>query len=131
MVGLQRSDQVMAAPIYLPADPEYGDPEIPAVAERRTTFVRNTTLLLRETKSGPATTALIAYAVLGTVMAAWLGLFVLCAVTLSDRPATDRDSPPTGGPKWPVTPRPTPPSRTDPLGSAPASTGAGSQGSAR
>lgn len=94
MVGLQRADEVMAAPIYLPADPEYGDPEIPAVAERRTSFVRNTTILLRETKSGPATTAIVAYSVLGTVMAVWVGLFAVCAVRLS----RDRSAPPAGPP---------------------------------
>lgn len=103
MVGLQRGDQVMAAPIYLPADPEYGDPEIPAVAERRTSFVRNTTLLLRETKSGPATTAIVAYSVLGTVVAVWLGLFVLCAVKLSVQGAAATAAPPLGGgPAWPA-----------------------------
>lgn len=103
MVGLQRGDQVMAAPIYLPADPEYGDPEIPAVAERRTSFVRNTTLLLRETKSGPATTAIVAYSVLGTVVAVWLGLFVLCAVKLSVQGAAAAAAPPLGGgPAWPA-----------------------------
>lgn len=131
MVGLQRGDQVMAAPIYLPADPEYGDPEIPAVAERRTAFVRNTTLLLRETKSGPAATAVIAYSVLGTVMAVWLGLFVLCAVKLSDRRLADHHSRSAGGPTWPATSGATPPFRTDPEGSAPAPTGAGGQGGAR
>ncbi|MGH9156693.1 MAG: hypothetical protein ACRD1K_12850, partial [Acidimicrobiales bacterium] len=47
-VGLFRGDQVMAAPVYLPADESIGASEIPAVAERRTRFVRNTTLLLRE-----------------------------------------------------------------------------------
>lgn len=131
MVGLQRSDEVMAAPIYLPADPEYGDPEVPAVGERRTDFVRNTTVLLRETKSGPATTAVIAYAALGTVMAVWLGLFVLCAVKLSDRPAPNRDSPPAGGPTRLATPTSPPQPRTDPVGNAPAPTGAGGQGGAR
>ena len=131
MVGLQRGDEVMAAPIYLPADPEYGDAEIPAVAERRTAFVRNTTLLLRETRSGPATTAVVAYAVLATVMAVWLGLFVLCALKLSDRRETGHDSPPAGGPTWPATPSSTPPSRTDPVSSAPAPSGAWGQGGAR
>ena len=96
MVGLQRDDEVMAAPIYLPADPEYGDPEIPALAERRTPFVRNTTLLLRETKSGPATTAIVAYSVLGTVMAVWIGLFALCAIKLSVHDPAASSSPPTG-----------------------------------
>ena len=48
MVGLQRGEQVMAAPIYLPADPEIGASAVPALPERQTAFVRNTTVLLRE-----------------------------------------------------------------------------------
>ncbi len=79
MVGLQRGDEVMAAPIYLPADPEIGAPEIPAVAERRTSFVRNTELLLREQRSGPSDTAMLAYSGLAVVVLVWIGLFSVCA----------------------------------------------------
>ena len=104
MVGLQRADEVMAAPIYLPADPENDDPEIPALAERRTPFVRNTSILLRETKSGPATTAMIAYAVLGTTLLVWFGLFALCAAKFSDDDPTEgRQRGPDLGPAEPVT----------------------------
>ena len=79
MVGLQRGDQVMAAPIYLPADEEIGAPEIPALAERRTPFVRNTDLLLRETHDGPGWAAVVGYGGLATMLAVWLALFALCS----------------------------------------------------
>ena len=83
MVGLQRGDQVMAAPVYMPADPEIGAPEVPAVAERREPFVRNTDLLLREAKDGPAWPALAAYAGVGLVTALWFGLLALAATRIS------------------------------------------------
>ncbi|HET9443066.1 MAG TPA: hypothetical protein VFO65_07065, partial [Acidimicrobiales bacterium] len=84
MIGLQRGDEVMAAPVYLPADPEIGAEEIPALPVRDATFVRNTELLLRESKPGPAWPALAAYAGVAVVAAMWLGLFGLCAVKLDD-----------------------------------------------
>ena len=74
MVLLLRGDQVMAAPVYSPADPEIDPPEIPAVPQRDTTFVRNTTLLLRETHPGPAWPALVAYSGLATLVAVWVAL---------------------------------------------------------
>ncbi|MDQ3680779.1 MAG: hypothetical protein M3378_09620 [Actinomycetota bacterium] len=79
MVSLQRGDEVMAAPVYLPADPEIGAPEVPAVAERRERFVRNTEVLLRESRPGPAWVRIAAYAGLAAVVAAWWALFALCA----------------------------------------------------
>jgi len=80
MVGLQRGDQVMAAPIYLPADPEIGAAAVPALAERRVAFGRNTDILLREAKAGPAGAALAAYAGVAVVSALWVTILVL-AVT--------------------------------------------------
>ncbi len=79
MVGLQRGDEVMAAPIYLPADPEIGAPAIPAQAERRVAFSRNTDILLREAKDGPAWPALASYAGVAVVLALWLWLFARAA----------------------------------------------------
>ena len=75
MVGLQRGREVMAAPIYLPADPEIGASAVPAQAERRVAFSRNTDILLREAKDGPAWPALLSYAGVAIVVAMWLGLF--------------------------------------------------------
>jgi len=75
MVGLQRGDQVMAAPIYLPADAEIGATAIPALAERRVAFTRNTDILLREAKDGPAWPALLSYLGVALVFSIWVALF--------------------------------------------------------
>jgi hypothetical protein len=79
MVSLQRGDEVMAVPVYLPADPEIGAPEVPAVPERTERFVRNTTILLREVRGGPAGTAIIAYSGLAVVVATFITLIALTA----------------------------------------------------
>jgi len=92
MVGLQRGDEVMAAPIYLPADPEIGASAIPAQAERRVPFSLNTDILLREGKDGPAWPALAAYAGVTLVVGLWLSLFVRAAARVRppSRPPGDR-----------------------------------------
>ncbi|MDQ3980640.1 MAG: hypothetical protein M3314_13975 [Actinomycetota bacterium] len=97
MVGLQRGDEVMAFPVYLPADPEINAPEIPAVPERRGPFVRNTTLLLREMHRGDPGAATAAYTGVAIVSLIWIVLFAVCAVKFSDQ---DEDAPVTrsGGP---------------------------------
>jgi len=74
----------MAAPVYLPADPEIGAPEIPALAERTTPFVRNTTLLLREQHDGPAWPALASYAGLATLVTLWVALMAFIARRVSE-----------------------------------------------
>ncbi len=91
MIGLQRGDEVMAAPVYLPADPEIGAAAVPAQAERREAFARNTDILLREAKDGPAWPALLGYAGVAVVLALWLSLFARTASRLR------RTSTPTGG----------------------------------
>ncbi|HEX2700055.1 MAG TPA: hypothetical protein VHM89_07620 [Acidimicrobiales bacterium] len=75
MVSLQRGDEVMAAPIYLPADAEIAASAVPALPERATPFVRNTDVLLREAKDGPAWPAALAYAGVALVAAVWIGMF--------------------------------------------------------
>ncbi len=97
MVGLFRGDQVMAAPVYLPADPAFGAPAIPALAERQTSFVRNTKLFLRETKPGPAWPAIVGYSGLSGVTAVWIGLFVLAVVRMEKQRESASDAPPTLG----------------------------------
>lgn len=79
MVSLQRGDEVMAVPIYLPADPEIGAPEVPAVAERTERFVRNTTILLREVRGGPAGAAIAAYSGLAVVVTIFIALIAITA----------------------------------------------------
>ncbi|MDQ6613361.1 MAG: hypothetical protein M3083_00970 [Actinomycetota bacterium] len=78
-VNLFRGDQLMAAPVYLPADPSIGAPAIPAVAERRVSFVKNVALLLREQHPGPAWPSVAAWSGLGTLVALWMALIALCA----------------------------------------------------
>ena len=79
MVGLQRADQVMAAPIYLPADPRIGASAVPALPERRVAFARNTDVLLREAHGGPAWPAVVAYSGLALILALWIGLWAFTA----------------------------------------------------
>jgi len=79
MVSLQRGDEVMAAPVYLPADPEIGAPEVPALPERTERFVRNTTILLREVRGGPPGAAVAAYSGLAVVAAIYIALIAFTA----------------------------------------------------
>ncbi|MGQ0743858.1 MAG: hypothetical protein ACT4OS_05905 [Acidimicrobiales bacterium] len=91
MVGLFRGDQVMAAPVFLPADPAIGAEEIPALAERQTRFVRNTTLFLRETRPGPLWPSLVSYGGLTVVVAGWVALFALAIVRVGVGDRRDGD----------------------------------------
>jgi hypothetical protein len=79
MVSLQRGNEVMAVPVYLPADPQIGAPAVPAVPERTERFVRNTTVLLREVRPGPAGAAVAAYSGLALLVAIWVTLIALGA----------------------------------------------------
>ncbi|MCA1694245.1 MAG: hypothetical protein LC749_05660, partial [Actinobacteria bacterium] len=69
MVGLQRGDEVMAVPVYLPADPEINAPAIAALPQRHAVFVRNTALLLREQHAGPTWPAVAGYSALAAMVA--------------------------------------------------------------
>ncbi len=103
MVSLQRGNEVMAVPVYLPADPQIGAPAVPAVPVRTEQFVRNTTVLLRESHRGPADAAIAAYSGLAILVAIWVTLIAVGA----------RRVPPVGTPApggWPTTAYP-PPSR--------------------
>jgi hypothetical protein len=96
MVSLQRGDEVMAVPVYLPADPEIGAPEVPAVPERTERFVRNTTILLREVRGGPPGTAIIAYSGLAVVVGIFITLIAITArrVPPPEGPGDRYSSPP-------------------------------------
>jgi hypothetical protein len=83
MVGLQRGDEVMAAPVYLPADPQIDAPAIPALPQRQSPFVRNTALLLREQHAGPAWPSVVGYGGLAAMTALWTGLIAFAAYRLS------------------------------------------------
>ncbi len=97
MVSLQRGDEVMAAPIYLPADPEIGASAVPAQAERRVPFSRNTDILLREGKDGPAWPALASYAGFTLVLGVWLSLFACAASRVRPRGRGRGGRPAVGG----------------------------------
>jgi hypothetical protein len=92
---------VMAAPVYLRADPEIDAPAIPALPVRQTAFVRNTTILLREQHPGPAWPGVLGYGGLAGVAAVWSALFAFVAHRLSGvgtgpgvpRPVTPRQAP--------------------------------------
>ncbi len=114
MVTLERGDQVMAAPIYLPADTEIGAPAVPALAVRDVTFVRNTTLLLREQHPGPAWPALLAYGGLAGLVTAWMA-FIAFIVT---RISSGADGTPSGTPS--ASRQPSRPGRPEPVVAGPA-----------
>ncbi|MCA1845026.1 MAG: hypothetical protein LC792_17895, partial [Actinobacteria bacterium] len=84
MVGLQRGDEVMAAPVYLPADRTIGASAVPALPERRVAFARNTDVLLREAHDGPGWPAVAAYSGLAVVATVWILLFAFTARRAAD-----------------------------------------------
>jgi hypothetical protein len=78
-VSLQRGDQMMAAPVYLPDDPDISAVAVPLAAERRVSFVRNTDLLLREKHDGPSWPAVAVWAGFATFVGLWAGLIAFTA----------------------------------------------------
>ena len=80
VVSLQRGSEVMAAPVYLPADPSIGAEAVPLVPERSGPFVRNTTLLLREQHPGPQWPAVAVWVGFVTALAVWIGLMAVTAM---------------------------------------------------
>jgi hypothetical protein len=108
VVTLARGDQLMAAPVYLPADPAIGAPEIPALPERSTAFVRNTTLLLREQHGGAGWVAWAAYSALAGLVALWVALMAFIARRVSEEEASTELAPP---PAPAPAANPTPPPR--------------------
>jgi hypothetical protein len=82
MVRLHRGDELMAVPIRLPADPEIGAEEIPAV-DRRTPFVDEGQFLLREQQPGGAWLSWAIYAILTGVGIAWAAAFALACRNLA------------------------------------------------
>ncbi len=85
IVSLQRGDELMAAPLYLPDDPEISAVAVPLAAERRVVFVRNTDLLLREQHDGPTWPAVAVWTGFVAFVALWTGLFALTAQRVSPR----------------------------------------------
>lgn len=70
---------MMAAPVYLPADPDIGEPEIPAV-DRVVEFRDERDFLLRETTDGAGEWfAYLVYGLLAVVAVSWIAAFTVTA----------------------------------------------------
>jgi hypothetical protein len=85
MLRLQTGAVMMSAPVFLPADPEIGAPEIPATS-RTIAFANEQQYLLREVKPGSNAVMVIAYVVVGLVVVAWATAFVLACTRIPKRP---------------------------------------------
>jgi hypothetical protein len=98
LLRLHRGNEMMALPIYLPADPEIDEVEVPAV-DRTMAFGSEKEYLLRETHSGNGWLAPVVHGFLAAVAAVWALAFVV---------AVRRLSPPGGQPPPPEirTPQP-------------------------
>ena len=77
LVRLANGTEMVAAPVYFPADPEIGADEIPLVPERSVVMTRDTKLLMREARAGDTTAALVSYVVLLGSALLWLTLLTL------------------------------------------------------
>lgn len=78
LLRLHRDGEMMAVPIFLPADPEIDEPEIPAV-DRTQRFESEAIYLLRETKEGDAAFRYAIYGLLAVVALLWMAGFALVA----------------------------------------------------
>jgi hypothetical protein len=76
LLRLHRGAEMMAVPIFLPADPEIDEREIPA-EDRSAPFESERDYLLRETHDGNAWLSPLVHLLLVAVCAMWAGAFVL------------------------------------------------------
>jgi hypothetical protein len=88
LLRLHRGNDMMAVPLYLPADPDIDEPEIPAI-DRTMAFGSEREYLLRETHSGSGWMSPVVHGFLASVAAIWALAFVV---------AVRRLAPPAGGP---------------------------------
>lgn len=93
LVRLHRGNEMMAIPVRLPADPEIGKPEVPAV-DRSTQFVSEQRFLMREAHGGAAWFAVVIDTLLVLVAAAWVTAFVVASQRVRPQPGR-----PTGDPR--------------------------------
>lgn len=75
LLRLHRGAEMMTVPIYLPADPEIDEPEIPAV-DRVAAFESEREYLLRETHDGNAWLSPLVHLYLVAVCGMWAAAFV-------------------------------------------------------
>jgi hypothetical protein len=73
MLRLAKGTHLMALPVYLPPSPQAKRAGVPA-RPRSGAMQADTFILQREARGGPAWLTTTAYAVLGVVVAVWLGL---------------------------------------------------------
>lgn len=78
LVRLHRGSEVMAVPVYMPADPEIGAPEIPAVG-RTVRFERDSRYLMRESRTGSPWTARFVFTTQAIIVAVWIAVIGLVA----------------------------------------------------
>jgi hypothetical protein len=91
LVRLHRGGEMMAAPVYFPADPEIGEPEIPA-EDRTVAMAGEREFLLRETTDDGGLIGPLVYGLFVAVLAGWAVAFVLSSRRLagSRDPASGR-----------------------------------------
>jgi hypothetical protein len=96
LLRLHRGAEMMALPIYLPADADIGEPEIPAI-DRTAPFQSEREFLLRETHSGNGWLSPLIHLTLLAVAALWALAFTVAVRQLSPRgplpPAPHQRSP--------------------------------------
>ncbi|MGH8972972.1 MAG: hypothetical protein ACRD0C_07175 [Acidimicrobiia bacterium] len=71
VVRLHRGSDLMAFPVYAPADPAIHAPAVPALALRRVAGTADADVLLREVHPGPAWPAAVAWAGIAAMVSAW------------------------------------------------------------
>jgi hypothetical protein len=74
LLRLHRGTEMMAVPVYLPADPDIDEPEIPAI-DRVAPFESERSYLLRETHDGSAWLSPVVHLLLVAVCATWAAAF--------------------------------------------------------
>lgn len=89
LVRLHRGGEMMAAPVYFPADPDIGEPEIPAV-DRTIAFAGEREFLLRETTGSGGWLAYSIYGLLALAIVAWCTSFAFVAGRVTDPPVRAR-----------------------------------------
>jgi hypothetical protein len=116
-VSLQRNDEMMAAPVFMPADPGIGFEARPAV-DRSVDFVKNTELLLPETRPGDPGVMQMSYAALLAVIALWIAMTVKTAAWIPKQAAEHEANeaaappPPPSSTRYRPAPRPYVPQRS-------------------
>ena len=103
MVRISDKDVMVAAPVFMPADPEIGAAEIPVAPLRSAPFERDTKLLMREAHAGAAWPVTIAYTSILGVALCWIAALTAGFVRLGSDRGRRRKAGAIGGTKKAVT----------------------------